>query len=80
MMHVIYTVCTLSMPEHCETRQLIFTPRQPIACIFAAGPELAPLLSEDERIVTWSCADTKTSPPSSDETVADQHAHELPGR
>ncbi len=58
MMQLVYTVCALADPGACETRVLTFTPRLPVACIFAAGPELEAVLEEDERLVAWSCDDT----------------------
>jgi hypothetical protein len=57
MMQVVYTVCALADPGACETRVLTFSPRLPVACIFAAGPELEAVLAEDERVVAWSCAE-----------------------
>lgn len=57
MMQVVYTVCALADPGVCETRLLSFAPRLPIACIYAAGPELAAVVTEQERLVWWSCAD-----------------------
>jgi hypothetical protein len=56
MMQIVYTVCALAEPDVCETRVLRFTPRLPIACIHAAGPELAAGMSEHEKLVSWSCA------------------------
>lgn len=58
MMQLVYTVCALADPGACETRVLTFTPRLPVACIFAAGPEFGAVLNEDERVVAWSCADS----------------------
>lgn len=57
MMTIVYTVCTLADPRTCDTRVLTFSPLLPVACIFAAGPELEAVLADDERLVTWSCYD-----------------------
>lgn len=57
MMQLVYTVCALADPTACETRILTFTPRQPVACIFAAGPELEAVLTEDEVLGAWTCED-----------------------
>lgn len=55
MMQVLYTVCALAEPGTCETRVLTFSPRLPVACIFAAGPELEAVVAENERLAAWSC-------------------------
>ena len=55
MMRVIATICEIAAPGNC--RELIhdFTPRQPIACIHAAGPELERLTPEGWRVTRARC-------------------------
>jgi len=55
MMRVIALVCELAAPEVCTEIRHDFLPRQPIACIFAAGPELAPLIPDGWTLVRISC-------------------------
>ncbi len=63
MMRVIALVCELAAPGGCTEIRHDFVPRQPIACIFAAGPELAPLIPEGWTVVRIRCT---AAPPTAD--------------
>lgn len=55
MMRVIALICELATPEVCAEVVHNFVPRQPIACIHAAGPELAPLIPEGWTLRQYTC-------------------------
>ena len=55
MMEVAFTLCLIGAPDTCEERRIAFAPAQPIACIFAAAPELARAVPEGWVVVQWRC-------------------------
>jgi len=56
MFRVIALLCELGVPEHCIERVHDFVPRLPIACIFAAVPELERLTPKGWTVVHVRCA------------------------
>lgn len=56
MTRVIALLCELGAPDRCVEQVHDFVPRQPIACIFAAGPELERVVPEGWTIVRVRCA------------------------
>ena len=55
MIRVIALMCEIGAPDHCVEQVHDFMPRLPIACIFAAGPELERVVPEGWRIVHVRC-------------------------
>jgi len=55
MMRVIATMCRIAAPEDCVELIHEFVPRQPVACIHAAGPELEPLTPEGWAVLRVRC-------------------------
>ena len=55
MLRVIALICETAAPEVCAERIHDFQPRAPVACIFAAGPELAALVPEGWAVVRFRC-------------------------
>jgi len=55
-MRVIATLCELAALEHCVELVHDFVPRQPIARIFAAGPELERVTPEGWTVIRARCA------------------------
>ncbi len=55
MMRIIALICELGAPDGCVEHVHDFVPRQPIACIFAAGPELERVVPEGWTIVSVRC-------------------------
>lgn len=55
MIRVIALLCELDVPDRCVERVHDFVPRLPIACIFAAGPELERLTPEGWTVVRVRC-------------------------
>jgi len=55
MMRIVALICELAAPEVCIEIAHDFVPRQPVACIFAAGPELAQVIPEGWRLVRFEC-------------------------
>lgn len=55
MMRAIAVMCQLAAPEVCAEVVHDFVPRQPVACIFAAGPELERLVPEGWVVVRLQC-------------------------
>ncbi len=55
MMRVIATLCELAAPGNCLELVHDFVPRQPIACIFAAGPELERVTPEGWTVTRARC-------------------------
>lgn len=55
MMRVIALICELAAPEVCAEVIHDFVPRQPIACIHAAGPELERRLPEGWTVRRFTC-------------------------
>lgn len=63
MMRVVALICELATRGVCVEIAHDFQPRQPVACIFAAGPELAHLIPDGWTVVRISCT---TAPPPAD--------------
>ena len=55
LMEIAFTLCRLAVPTDCEDRRITFQPATPVACIFAAGPELARIAPEGWVVVRWQC-------------------------
>ncbi len=55
MMRAIALLCDLAAPGTCTEIVHDFEPRQPIACIYAAGPELAALIPDGWTLVRLRC-------------------------
>lgn len=55
MMRVIALLCDMAAPEVCTELVHDFLPRAPVACIFAAGPELEALLPEGWTVIRMQC-------------------------
>jgi hypothetical protein len=58
MMRIVYLLCEAGTGGQCTENVLAFAPPIPVACIHAAGPELARVTPEGWRVRRWSCADT----------------------
>ncbi len=56
MMRVIALICELGAPDQCVETVHDFLPRLPIACIYAAGPELERVTPEGWTVVRVTCA------------------------
>jgi hypothetical protein len=56
MMRVIALLCEIGATDVCVEQVHDFLPRLPIACIFAAGPELERVTPEGWTVVRWHCA------------------------
>ena len=55
MIRVIAVLCEMAAQEVCTELVHDFVPRAPVACIFAAGPELGPLVPEGWTVVRFRC-------------------------
>jgi hypothetical protein len=55
MMQILFTLCLIGAPEICKERRLAFVPPVPVACIFAAGPELAAATPDGWEVRAWAC-------------------------
>ena len=55
LMEIAFTLCRLAAPMDCEDRRIAFRPAAPVACIFAAGPELARIAPEGWAVIRWRC-------------------------
>ena len=55
MLEIAFTLCRTAAPNECEERRIPFDPPIPIACIFAAAPELAMAAPEGWVVVHWRC-------------------------
>lgn len=55
MLHIAFTICRIAAPQDCDERLHSFVPRQPVACIFAAGPELERLIPDGWTVVRLRC-------------------------
>ena len=55
MMRIVYTICETASVLACETHTHDFNPPIPLACIHAAGPELARITPEGWDVSRWSC-------------------------
>jgi hypothetical protein len=55
MMTIVYLLCATGAPDRCETHVADFSPAIPVACIVAAGPELARRVPEGWRVAEWHC-------------------------
>ena len=55
MMRVIALLCEIGATDVCVEQVHDFVPRLPIACIFAAGPELERLTPEGWTVVRARC-------------------------
>lgn len=62
MMRVIALICELGTSGACIERVHDFVPRLPIACIFAAGPELERITPQGWVVSQWQCV----TPPATD--------------
>jgi hypothetical protein len=56
MMRITYLICETASILVCEERTHDFTPPIPVACIHAAGPELARITPRGWGIARWTCA------------------------
>lgn len=57
LLEIAFTLCRIAAPQDCEERRHRFMPRIPVACIFAAGPELARVTPKGFSVATWRCVD-----------------------
>jgi hypothetical protein len=55
MMRIVYLICETMSVLVCEERTHDFNPPIPVACIHAAGPELARITPEGWGIHHWTC-------------------------
>jgi hypothetical protein len=55
VLEIAFTLCRIAAPDDCENRRIAFSPRIPVACVFAAASELAIAVSEDWVVVHWRC-------------------------
>lgn len=56
LLEIAFTLCRIAVPEECEDRRITFLPPIPVACIFAAGPELARIVPESWAVTHWRCS------------------------
>lgn len=56
MMRVIALMCDIAAQDVCTERVHDFVPRAPVACIFAAGPELQALVPEGWAVIRFRCS------------------------
>ena len=56
MIRLIALLCEIGVLDHCVEQVHDFMPRVPVACIFAAGPELERLTPEGWTVVHVRCA------------------------
>ena len=56
LLEIAFTLCRIAAPGDCEDRRLTFLPPVPVACIFAAGPELARAVPEGWTVTHWRCS------------------------
>lgn len=63
MMRIVATICQLAAPETCVELVHDFVPRQPIACIFAGGPELDRITPQGWVLEHWHCASSVKDDP-----------------
>jgi hypothetical protein len=54
---LVYILCETMAINACEERDLVFVPLLPVACIYAAGPELARVTPEGWGVAHWRCED-----------------------
>jgi hypothetical protein len=57
MMRIVFIICETMSINICEERIHDFYPATPIACIFAAGPELAQITPEGWGVDAWCCGE-----------------------
>jgi hypothetical protein len=55
-MRVIALICEMDAQDVCVSHVHDFVPRLPVACIYAAGPELERLTPEGWAVSRWRCA------------------------
>lgn len=55
MMRIIAIMCETVVGGACEERVHDFVPPIPVACIYAAGPELDRITPEGWTVMRWHC-------------------------
>lgn len=55
MMRIVATLCRIAAPDDCMDLVHDFVPRQPVACIYAAGPELERLVPPGWAVIRTRC-------------------------
>jgi hypothetical protein len=54
-MRIVYLICETAAGGQCTESVLAFEPAIPVACIHAAGPELARITPDGWHISRWRC-------------------------
>ena len=55
MLHIVVLLCAIEAPQVCAEHSHSFVPRQPVACIFAAAPELERITPDGWTVAQWRC-------------------------
>jgi hypothetical protein len=63
MMRIVFIICETMSINICEARVHDFYPPTPVACIFAAGPELDQITPEGWGVAAWCCAEADGEAP-----------------